>query len=600
MTEAEWWFAGEPLMDGYLVWANRAVVFVDIVESVRLIEQDEARVISRWRAIVERIRTEVLPRFDGRLVKSTGDGVLLDFDDVRNAVSSAFAIQQISRELNANYPAEHHILLRAGVEVSDVVVQDNDLLGRGVNLAARLMTLAGPGETVITQRVRDRLTQSLDADVEDLGDCYLRHIALPVRAYRVGPPSSRLSTRPTLVMDEIAPSIAVMPFEARPRPAEEGEVLGQVLAEEIIRCLSRTPELNVISRLSTSAFSGRAATLGEIGQHLQTEYVLSGSYSSDGTRILLNAELAETGSGRILWTRRMSGQVADLFSEEQEIVGQLAAEVQTALESRELARSRLQPLPTLRSYTLLMGAIALMHRLSSRDFDEAHNLLEALIERGRRQPIPQAWLANWHVLRVQQGWSSDPQKDAYLATESTKRALDVDPDCSLALAVDGLVHTNLLRKLDVASDRYDHAIRANPSNALAWLLRGTLHAFKSEGAEAVENTERALKLTPLDPHRYFYDSLAATACVSARQYERAIELARRSLRVNRLHTSTLRVLIASQWHLGREEEARQTAKDLLKLQPDLTVSGWLRNSPAAPYAVGQETAQALRGAGIPE
>jgi class 3 adenylate cyclase/TolB-like protein/Tfp pilus assembly protein PilF len=587
-------------MDGYLVWANRAVVFVDIVESVRLIEQDEASVISRWRAIVERIRTEVMPRFDGRLVKLTGDGVLLDFDDVRNAVSSAFAIQQISREHNAYHPAEHHILLRAGVEVSDVVVEDNDLLGRGVNLAARLMTLAGPGETVITQRVRDRLTQSLDADIEDLGDCYLRHIALPVRAYRVGPPGPRLSTRPTRVMDEIAPSIAVMPFEARPRPAEEGEVLGQVLAEEIIRCLSRTPELNVISRLSTSAFSGRAATLGEIGQHLQAEYVLSGSYSSDGTRILLNAELAETGSGRILWTRRMSGQVADLFSEEQEIVGQLAAEVQTALESRELARSRLQPLPTLRSYTLLMGAIALMHRLSSRDFDEAHNLLEALIERGRRQPIPQAWLANWHVLRVQQGWSSDPQKDAYLATESTKRALDVDPDCSLALAVDGLVHTNLLRKLDVASDRYDHAIRANPSNALAWLLRGTLHAFKSEGAEAVENTERALKLTPLDPHRYFYDSLAATACVSARQYERAIELARRSLRVNRLHTSTLRVLIASQWHLGREEEARQTAKDLLKLQPDLTVSGWLRNSPAAPYAVGQETAQALRGAGIPE
>src|ERR1700730_4834911 len=136
---------GEPLMDGYLVWANRAVVFVDIVESVRLIEQDEASVISRWRAIVERIRTEVMPRFDGRLVKLTGDGVLLDFDDVRNAVSSAFAIQQISREHNAYHPAEHHILLRAGVEVSDVVVEDNDLLGRGVNLAARLMTLAGPG-----------------------------------------------------------------------------------------------------------------------------------------------------------------------------------------------------------------------------------------------------------------------------------------------------------------------------------------------------------------------------------------------------------------------------------------------------------------------
>jgi class 3 adenylate cyclase/TolB-like protein/Tfp pilus assembly protein PilF len=587
-------------MDGYVIWANRAVVFVDIVESVRLIEQDEVRVISRWRGIVERIKQEVLPKFGGRLVKSTGDGVLLDFDDVRNAVSSAFAIQQLSREINANHPAEQHILLRAGIEVSDVVVQDNDLLGRGVNLAARLMTLAGPGEIVITQRVRDRLTHGLDADIEDLGDCYLRHIAQPVRAYRVGPPSSRPSTRPTLMMDELAPSIAVMPFEVRPRPTEEREVLGQVLAEEIIRSLSRTPELNVISRLSTAAFGGRGATLSEIGQHLQTEYVLSGSYSTDSTRILLNAELAETGSGRILWTRRLSGQVADLFSEEQEIVSQLAAEVQTTLENRELTRSRLQPLPTLRSYTLLMGAIALMHRLSSRDFDEAHNLLETLIERGRRQPIPQAWLANWHVLRVQQGWSSDPQKDAYLATESTKRALDVDPDCSLALAVDGFVHTNLLRKLDVAADRYDHAIRANPSNALAWLLKGTLHAFKSEGEEAMENTQRALKLTPLDPHRYFYDSLAATACVAGRQYERALELAQRSLRANRLHTSTLRVVVASQWHLGRVEEAQQTAKRLLQLQPDLTVGGWLQRSPAAPYPIGKETAEALRGAGVPE
>jgi tetratricopeptide (TPR) repeat protein len=116
----------------------------------------------------------------------------------------------------------------------------------------------------------------------------------------------------------------------------------------------------------------------------------------------------------------------------------------------------------------------------------------------------------------------------------------------------------------------------------------------------MENTQRALKLTPLDPHRYFYDSLAATACVAGRQYERALELAQRSLRANRLHTSTLRVVVASQWHLGRVEEAQQTAKRLLQLQPDLTVGGWLQRSPAAPYPIGKETAEALRGAGVPE
>ena len=125
-----------------------------------------------------------------------------------------------------------------------------------------------------------------------------------------------------------------------------------------------------------------------------------------------------------------------------------------------------------------------------------------------------AWLANWHVLRVQQGWSEDARQDTYFALECTKRALDIDPDCSLALAINGFVHVNLLKQFDVAEDSYERALATNPSNAYAWLLKGTLHAFKSEGRQAVDNTERALRLSPLDPHRYFYDSLAATACVA--------------------------------------------------------------------------------------
>ena len=151
--------------------------------------------------------------------------------------------------------------------------------------------------------------------------------------------------------------------------------------------------------------------------------------------------------------------------------------------------------------------------------------------------------------------------------ESTKRALDIDPDCSLALAIDGFVHTNLLKKLDIAQERYNHAIVANPSNPLAWLLKGTLHAFMGEGQQAVDNTQRALKLSPLDPHRYFYDSLAATACLAAYRYEDALELAQRSLRANRKHTSTLRAMAIAQWQLGRHDEARQTVQELMKLEP---------------------------------
>jgi tetratricopeptide (TPR) repeat protein len=310
-------------------------------------------------------------------------------------------------------------------------------------------------------------------------------------------------------------------------------------------------------------------------------------------------ELAEAKSGRILWNERLKDRLSGILAGDQELIAQLVSAVTLAVISRELELSRTQPLPTLKSYTLLLGAIGLMHRLSLRDFEEARHLLRTVVDRSPRQAVPQAWLANWHVLRVQQGWSVDPQQDAYEALQCTRRALDADPDCSLALAIDGFVHTNLLKRLDVALERYDLALAANPNNPLAWLLRGTLHAFTGNGDEAIDNTQRALRLTPLDPHRYFYDSLAASACIAARQYDGALELAQRSLRANRQHTSTLRVMAVAQWHLGQEDEARRTAGELMKLEPSLTVERWLQRSPSAAYEIGREFADVLRQVGVP-
>lgn len=266
----------------------------------------------------------------------------------------------------------------------------------------------------------------------------------------------------------------------------------------------------------------------------------------------------------------------------------------------ELRRAQSQALPTLKSYTLLLAAVALMHRLSPYDFSESRRLLEALIERAPRQAIPRAWLAKWHVLRVQQGWSDDPHQDAQLALRCTKQALDADPQCSLALAVDGFVHTNLLKKLDVATERYDLALLNNPNDSLAWLLKGTLHAFKDEGQQAVSCTQRARKLSPLDPHRYFYDSLAATAHLSAHQFDRALKLAQRSLKSNCTHTSTLRAMAIAQWELGHQDGARRTVGRLMQLEPHLTIRTWRERSPSAGYKIGDEWASVLQQAGVPE
>jgi len=578
--------------------ATRAVLFVDMVESVRLIEEAEETTLARWFRLVEHVKQELLPEFEGHLVRSLGDGMLLDFGDVRSAVGVAFAIQRACSRLNVGLAPAQQMFLRMGIEVSDVIVRHDELYGRGVGLAARLMTLAGPSEIVISAHVRDRLTPMLDADVEDLGDCYLRHISQPVRAFRIGPPGPRPAISPAVSLGTLTPSIAVVPFSPRHMASDHG-LLGEVLAEEIIRDLSQSSEFSVFSRLTTTAFRGRASVLPDIGAHLNADYVLSGVYSGDYRQVALDAELVEAKSGRVVWSDRLTDRVTAILSGEHELIRQLVAAVSVAVVSRELQRSSLQPLPTLKSYTLLLGAIALMHRLSFGDFERARHMLETLVDRGTRQAVPQAWLANWHVLRVQQGWSVDQDHDAYLALESTKRALDADPSCSLALAIDGFVHTNLLKRLDIAEERYDLAIEANPNDAMAWLLRGTLHAFKGEGEAAVDDTQRALKLTPLHPHRWFYDSLSATACLSAHRYAEALELARRSLRANRTHTSTLRVMAASQWFLGERDEARATAQELMRLEPNLTVSRWLERSPAAGFVTGTEWSQVLRDVGVP-
>jgi len=579
--------------------AIRTVLVVDVAESVRLMEESEEDTISRWRSIVENITSNVLPPRSGRLVKSLGDGMLVDFARVDDAVKAAFEIQSACIQANRGVAPGRQMLLRMGMQVGELTADELDVYGRGVNLAARLAGLAGPGEIIISAGVRDQLTPVLDADIEDLGECYLKHIKDPVRAYRMGPPGPRPVIDPAHFAPDLRPTIAVIPFACRGADGQH-QVLGEVLADDVISALSHTTDLNVISRLSTTVFGGRSASLAEISTYLHATYILSGAYRTSADRLVLTLELAESKSGRVVWASELKGRISSVLTSNSELVDKVVAQASAAIIAREVERAQTQALPTLESYTLLVGAITLMHRLSIKDFERSHQMLETLIERVPRQAVPRAWLAKWHVLKVQQGWSTDPRADAQLALQCTKRALDSDENCFLALTIDGLVHTNLLKRLDIALGRYEHALRVNPNDSLAWLLKGTLHAFKGEGEFAVKATQRALRLSPLDPHRYFYDSLAATAELSAGHYEKSIELALRSLRSNRTHTSTLRAMAISQWQLGLGDDARKTVAELLRLEPTLTITGYLERNPSSGFETGKIWSNALRAAGVPD
>lgn len=579
---------------------RRAVVVVDVVESVRLMQADEAGVIERWRRFVSLVRTQVLPAHAGRMVKSLGDGLLLEFAAVPPAVRAAMEMQAAIREQAPLGAGCGPMQVRIGLHLTDISVDEHDIYGTGVNLAARLTVLAGPGEIVCSSEARDALTDGLDATLEDLGECYLKHIDEPLRAFRVGPtgPAPVIAT-PANDASPTRPTVAVVPMQVW-GDGSALPVVGEALADEIIAALSKTQALNVISRMSTSVFKDRRVTPAQIATHLGANYLVSGSVQVSSDRIRLVVELAEAPGGRVVWADSLPGDLRSIWTADDSLIATVVAEVGAAIMRRELERSTSHALPTVKSYGLLLGAIALMHRSSATEFDTAKAMLEHLIERDRRHARPYAWLANWHALRVTQSRSPAPQVDTQLAFENAQRALERDPNCALALAIDGVLQINLRKDMVTARTRLDAALDSNPNESLAWLFKGILHGFAAEGAYAEEASARAVLLSPMDPMRHYYDSLAASAALGAQHYDRAIELAERSLRANRMHPSTYRALAIAQAMSGRMDAARASVADLLKLTPGYTAAQFRAMSGFSAGPLGPRFAEALQAAGLPD
>jgi class 3 adenylate cyclase/tetratricopeptide (TPR) repeat protein len=578
---------------------RRTIVVLDVVESVRLMQQHEADFIDRWRRFVAEVRTQVLPAHGGRLVKSLGDGMLLAFEQALPAVAAALQAQRAVARFNEGRSAAAAILLRAGLHVGDVVVDAMDVYGHDVNLAARLATLATPGQCVISTDLRAELIDGLDVDIEDLGDCYLKNMDQPVRAYTIGEgPALTVKGRAGPV--DLRPVIAVLPFVAQ--GGDDQGVYGEVIADELTVSLSRCAELQVISRMSTAAFKNRATTVIDVGSGLGAQFVVTGSYSVIGLKLRVRIALSEVDGHDVLWADAVDCDGQALLAGREPALQALLDSIAAAVVYREVQLATTLPLPNVQSHALMSAAIALMHRNSRAEFERAHGMLEHLRERHHGMPQPHAWLAQWHVLRVVQGWSADPSHDGQRALDAGHRALDGDPQSSFALTIQGLVHAYLRHDFDRGAQAYAQALAINPNESMAMLLLGTMHAFLGEGEPAWEHTQASLRLSPLDPLRYFYLSLSASAAIAARRYDDAIELAKRSLKCNRMHLSTYRALAIAESLAGRTDEAQQTIRQLLALEPGFTRERFLARFPGRERAPEYTAflADALERAGLPQ
>lgn len=575
--------------------ATATVMFLDVVQSVVIIERDGLDGIECIRSFLTACGTEHATRHGGTLLQRMGDGLLLQFASPRQAIAFADAAHALALAMS---PAVQPLRLRIGIHHASMYTDDTAFYGLGVNVAARIASEALAGETVVSADLVDGLKPGLDVEIEDLGECQLKHLQSPIRLFRARAPDSAASALPPVHEDSSAlPVVAVFPLIAR-QAGTAAPVVGELFADGLITELSRVRGFRVISRQSTGLLDGTDVQL-RASQVLQPHYTVSGRFMAHGDGLQLWVELREGRSDVVLWAERLATHLDELLDPDARLLHGLSCDIALAIGEHALARAHFSPLRSLPSCELLFGAIAMTGRTSLAHFERPRELLEALIDRHRSSVLPRVWLAHWHVIRRVQGRTPAGQDDGRQALFMADRALDLDPRNAHAMATQGFAAMHCQHDLALARERLDAAIAEDRSCAWAWLYRGALHAFTSEGEQAERDCAEALACSPLDPMRHFFLSISATAAFTNRAYDKAVDLALASRRHDRYHASTVRVLAMSLALGGRLDEARDVGTELLRIEPGLTVDAYLRRTPSARFEVGERCAEGLRLAGVP-
>lgn len=530
---------------------------------------------------------------EGYEVRRTDTVLVLAFGRVRDGVQAALKAQR------AMHGAQPTAVGRLGIVSADVGQGDAAALSHACERVLALARAAALYEIFVAAEIVGELVNGVDADAEDLGE--LADTAGWTRAYRLGPPAEfDQPFIPTFSEgDDAKPRIAVLPFEALVG-VDHSDLLGDALADDVIACLSRNPHLTVVSSLSSRRLKSAGLTFATLAGCLAVHYVLSGSYRTSADGLVVDVLIQEVRRGVVLHSLTISRRgIREAFDPVDSIGQHVTRETERVIVKNVMERSRTASLPEMESYALLMAAIGLMHGTVARNFERARAMLDILAGRPGCAGLACAWLAKWHVLRVVQGWSLDPAVDSQQALDWVKRSLEDGSRDPLALSIGGLVHAYLMKDLSTAGWMYEEAIGINPSEPLAWLFSATRFAYLGQGQEASEAGERALSLSPLDPLKYFLDSLAATALLADQQWARSEELSRRSIRANRLHASSWRTMTYALVMLDRMDEARDAVYQLRLIDPDFTVGRFRERFPGRDGPMLEPWAEALKLAGLP-
>jgi adenylate cyclase len=583
---------------GERVERRLAAIFAgDVAGYSRLMGQDEAGTLARLKAHRRELVDRKIAEHKGRIVKTTGDGILIEFPSVVEAVACALAIQRGMSERNAQIPADQRIEFRIGINLGDVIVEEGDIHGDGVNVAARLEALAEPGGICVSRVVRDQVRDKLDLTLDDLGEQSLKNIVRPVRVFGIRPAGAPAAAAggPALGIPE-KPSIAILPFQNMSGDPEQ-EYFADGMVEDIVTGLSRIKWLFVIARNSTFAYKGKAIDVKTVGRELGVRYVLEGSVRKAGNQVRVTAQLIDSTNAAHVWAQRYDRALGDIFAVQDELTMSVIGAIEPTLRKAEIERARRKRPDSLDAYDLYLRALPLATTCMPDDADKALPLLEEAIGLEPDYAVAHAMIAFCHEQRYLRGGLQEETRAA--ALKHARAAIAAGGDDAPALAVAGFVIGVVEHDFATALDALDRSIELSPSSAFAHAFSSIICAWKGDDPGSVAHAEMALRHSPFDPLIWLpYIGLAYTHFFCGR-FEQAISAADRALQGNPRFSVPAFLKTAALARLGREAEAAASARRLLELQPGFTIASLVDSAFTSPERLAM-LAEALRQAELPE
>jgi len=555
-----------------------AILAADVAGYSRLMGRDEEGTLAQLKSFRKALVDPAIAEHRGRIVKTTGDGILAEFASAVDAARCAIEVQRGMAEQNTSVPQELRIEFRIGIHLGDIIIDDNDIFGDGVNIAARLEGIAEPGGVCISDDAQRQIRGKVDIAFEDMGAQTLKNIPEPMRVWRIRVNNVVTSAMPTYPSGgNVEPhprekcSIAVLPFQNLSGDPEQDYFTDGVV-DDIITALSHFRYWFVIARNSSFTYKGRAVDIKQVGRELGVRYVLEGGVRKAAGKVRITCQLVDAASGLNLWADRFEGDLTDIFVLQDEVAVKVTSAVGPKVTRAEIEWAAQQAPRNLSAYDLHLRGVQHYFTGTPAGVAEALRLFYLALELDPRYGRAAVMAGSCIILNIGTGHSVDAKSEAQEAKRLLQLALSIDENDADTLALGGHI-TAWAGEFDTAIEMVDRSIALNPNSAVAWRLRGWTYQYVGQAEEAVRSFERSIPLSPLDPMLYSTFTGMALAFIRLQRFDEAVVVAEKALRKNQTYSPIYRCLAAALAHLGRDAEAKEALVRLLELEPDLRISG---------------------------